>query len=513
MRGSAAAGAAGCRGCALVSPRMRPVYNNARTPYAWRPVTANSETNPVLGTQDRIDREVVSLQALQATLQRHLASYGYVPVDFPVLERADLYLRKLGSQVAALLFDLVDHRGERLSLRPEFTGSAIRSYLAHAAELPLPVRWQYAGPVFRDRSPAGGALRQYTQVGCELIGGAGPRADAELIAAAALGLRAAGVATPRVVVGHAGLAPQLLAELQVSERARLYIASHLDLLRAGDEGAARLREGLAELERTAPASPAGEDDLRTASTTSLIQWFLAEGTTRPTGRRSPDQIVRRFREKVMGVDAPERLERALGLVQALAGVVAGPDAALAEGEAIAARYGLRAAPLAQLREVLARLQAYDLGPTVVEVDLGLHRPLGYYTGVVFELYAGGDGPSLGGGGRYDGLVRALGGHDDVAALGFAYEVERLEQLVNGAPVDAAARPALLVAAASDQDFPAAVAEAQQRRASGYSVELEVSLRSHEERLAYCRRRGFDRYLLVSGGVTSEVPVQPEPQYA
>ena len=102
-----------------------------------------SDSNPILGSRDRIEREVASIQALQSRLQRHLASYGYVPVDVPLLERSDLYLRKLGSQMAALMFNMTDHRGERLSLRPEFTGSVVRCFIDQAERLNLPVRWQY----------------------------------------------------------------------------------------------------------------------------------------------------------------------------------------------------------------------------------------------------------------------------------------------------------------------------------------------------------------------------------
>jgi histidyl-tRNA synthetase len=283
------------------------------------------------------------------------------------------------------------------------------------------------------------------------------------------------------------------------------------LLRAGAEGIRRLEGGLAELERTVP--DATEGDGRTASTTSLVQWFLTEGTSRPTGRRTPDQIVKRFREKVMGADAPERLQQAIALLRELAEVVAAPAVALERGAAIAARHGLAAEPLVQLRQVLAKLEAYDLTDVTVEVDLGLHRPLGYYTGAVFELYGGPAGPSLGGGGRYDGLVRALGGEDDVTALGFAYEVERLERFLSGVVDATVAEPVLLVAAPSEADFPAAVAEAQRLRRAGSAVELEVTPRTDAERAAYCQRRGLPRYLLVTASGASEVSVQGVPHYA
>jgi len=472
-------------------------------------VTYDSISAPVPGSRDRINQEVAIAQALQSTLQRHLASYGYRMADLPLLERTDLYLRKLGSEVAARMFGLTDQRGDRLSLRPEFTGSVIRAYLGHAGA-PLPIRWQYCGPVFRDRDAANGDLRQFTQLGCELIGATGPRADAELIAAAACGLQAVGVIRPRIVIGHAGLAPALLAELGISERARLYIAAHLDLVREGPAGVEALRSELLDLSR--PPAELGIDlDAGRAAATSLIQWFLAEGTKRSTGRRTSDDIVRRFRDKVLGADTPVQLERAISLVRQLTAVVAAPAEALRQGEAVAAAFGLAAQPLAELRQVVELLAAHDLEGVHLQVDLGLHRPLGYYTGVVFELY-GNDGAALGGGGRYDGLVRALGG-GDVAALGFAYEVERLEASFAAIAATGSAPSGVLVVAATDADYPAAVRQAQTLRDTGASVELEVTSRTETERTAYCRTAGIARVLTVSATGVAEAAIQTERQYA
>ena len=76
----------------------------------------------------------------------------------------------------------------------------------------------------------------------------------------------------------------------------------------------------------------------------------------------------------------------------------------------------------------------------VSVDLCLARDIAYYTGPVFEVWAGsGSGVRLAGGGRYDGLVKALGGSQDVPALGFACT---LELVINALDEDAGdTRPA------------------------------------------------------------------------
>ena len=74
---------------------------------------------------------------------------------------------------------------------------------------------------------------------------------------------------------------------------------------------------------------------------------------------------------------------------------------------------------------MSLLENTDLGGAEISVDLGMARGIAYYTGIVFELLDGNSGLSLGGGGRYDGLARNMGSPRDVAALGFAYDLDRL----------------------------------------------------------------------------------------
>jgi histidyl-tRNA synthetase len=75
---------------------------------------------------------------------------------------------------------------------------------------------------------------------------------------------------------------------------------------------------------------------------------------------------------------------------------------------------------------------------MITLDLGLARGLSYYTGVVFTLsHSSGEGVVLlGSGGRYDGLVRALGGSEDVPALGYAYNLEDVIALQSRSEVEA-----------------------------------------------------------------------------
>ena len=93
---------------------------------------------------------------------------------------------------------------------------------------------------------------------------------------------------------------------------------------------------------------------------------------------------------------------------------------------ILSEHSLNEKSLVPLDETLKALRSFDLSqPTIL--DISLVRGISYYTGMVFEIYADNDAVirTFCGGGRYDGLVKALGGHEDVPALGFAYMLENI----------------------------------------------------------------------------------------
>ena len=121
-------------------------------------------------------------------LGAYYASRGYAPIDTPIVEDAELFVRKSGGELSGMLYTFDDPGGNRVSLRPEFTPSVIRHYIEHASELGTPVRLRYCGPVFRYHSLDGGDLRQFTQVGTEFIGLAGRDADAEILSIACGGV-------------------------------------------------------------------------------------------------------------------------------------------------------------------------------------------------------------------------------------------------------------------------------------------------------------------------------------
>ena len=106
----------------------------------------------------------------------------------------------------------------------------------------------------------------------------------------------------------------------------------------------------------------------------------------------------------------------------------GPPAEMVdEARRMSAQRGVETDTFDELGSLVGLLETGGVPQAQVVLDLGLARGLGYYTGVIFEMvhhWDGGDA-SLGGGGRYDELVRALGGGADTPAMGFAYNLEQV----------------------------------------------------------------------------------------
>ncbi len=138
----------------------------------------NTPVEKVRGMLDLLPEARQVQQAVAASLETHIAAYGYSAIELPIVEHTELYLRKIGQETAGKLYAF-RHRNRDLCLRPELTASVMRAYVAHYQNASLPLRLAYHGPVFRYEAPGRGRYRQFTEVGVELDGAAAPAADAE----------------------------------------------------------------------------------------------------------------------------------------------------------------------------------------------------------------------------------------------------------------------------------------------------------------------------------------------
>lgn len=214
---------------------------------------------PVLprGFRDVLFDEGREREAVASAITEHFASWGYGPVETPVVEEYRTLEAGVGSELEESAFRLFDLDGSLLALRPEMTVPIARVVASRFGGLPGVHRIRYAADVFREHASLRGQTRQFTQVGVELIGARGAAADVEVVLLLAGALSAAGLASFTVGVGTAEVFQALLdkacgsAEWRsaavAAAQGRNLVA--LDALASRDDLSAELQEALREVPR------------------------------------------------------------------------------------------------------------------------------------------------------------------------------------------------------------------------------------------------------------------------
>ncbi len=368
-------------------------------------------------------------------------AFGYEEVDAPVVEHAELFVRKAGEEIVEQLYHFTLH-DRHLALRPELTPSLGRMVMARQGSLQLPLRWFAIPQCWRYERMTRGRRREHYQWNMDLWGVAGVEAEAELIAAAFAG------------VDRLGLAPGDV-KVRVSSRGLL-------------EALARER---------IPAERFGAlcvvvDKLEKIGAEAVIAQ-LADGS-------GPVGLPRRDAEELVDFLSVRELTQARRRLPAAAG-----------------------AALDELDLLLELLDAYGVAGRVV-FDASIVRGLAYYTGVVFEAVdAAGELRSICGGGRYDRLLESLGGKA-VPAAGFGFgDAVILELLQARGLLPALPRQLDDVVVGLAADDPAgqahirraAIARAARLRGEGRAVELALGV-PLKRALRHADRAGAARAHLI-----------------
>jgi histidyl-tRNA synthetase len=132
-----------------------------------------------------------------ADIGREIASrYGYEEIATPIFEFSEVFQRTLGETsdiVTKEMYTFTDKGGDTITLRPEGTAGVARAVISGGLSQQLPLKFFYYGPMFRYERPQKGRLRQFHQIGVELLGVAEPLGDVEVIALGAAILREIGI--------------------------------------------------------------------------------------------------------------------------------------------------------------------------------------------------------------------------------------------------------------------------------------------------------------------------------
>src|SRR5438034_2496880 len=144
------------------------------------------------GFRDFYPEDLTLRNHIFATWRSVAGRYGFEEYDGPPLESLEMYTKKSGEEIVQQLYAFRDKGDREVALRPEMTPTLARMVAARVQALKKPIRWFSIPQLFRYERQQRGRLREHFQLNMDIIGEAGPLADAELIAASIDIMRAFG---------------------------------------------------------------------------------------------------------------------------------------------------------------------------------------------------------------------------------------------------------------------------------------------------------------------------------
>ncbi|MES2835307.1 MAG: histidine--tRNA ligase [Pseudomonadota bacterium] len=434
------------------------------------PEPIRPEARSPRGFGDRRGRDLIAERRLIERVSAVYERWGFEPLETPAFEYVDALGKFLPDtdRPNEGVLALQDDDDQWIALRYDHTAPLAR-YAAQTWEtLPKPFRRYAYGPVWRNEKPGPGRFREFVQCDADTVGSDRPEADAEIIAMAGEGLRAAGLEAGQAVV-------------RVSNR--------------------KLFDGLFE---TSGVMDTGQrlTALRAVDKFDRLGWqgvrdLLGEGRLDDSG------------DYTKGAQLPAGAIKAIGQFlmfhQADASRSATIDT-LADSGLLGAVGGQA---LAELSAIDRALSAMKVGEDAVKFDPTIVRGLEYYTGAVFEAELLLDTVddkgravrfgSIGGGGRYDDLVARFTGQS-VPATGFSFGVSRLASALKAAgrgDRDVTRGPVVVIVF-SDDDMGAYLDAVAELRNAGVPTELYLGRAGMKAQMKYADRRGAPAAVILGG---------------
>ncbi len=143
---------------------------------------------PVKGTHDILPEDMRRFRLVFERAREVAARYGYREMATPIFEFTEVFKRTLGDTsdvVTKEMYTFDTKGGEQVTLRPEATAGVARAFISGGLAQQLPLKYFFAGPMFRHERPQAGRQRQFHQIDIELLGVPQPLGDVDIIAAGA----------------------------------------------------------------------------------------------------------------------------------------------------------------------------------------------------------------------------------------------------------------------------------------------------------------------------------------
>ena len=321
------------------------------------------------GFRDYLPEQMILRQRIIEIFRDIFESHGFEPLDTPALEYLDVLTGKAGEN-EKLMYRFEDAGGREVGLRYDLTVPLARVVAMHQNNLVLPFKRYHIAPVWRAENPQRGRFREFWQCDADIAGSSSALADAEVIAIMAEALEGIGIPEFTIRINHRRLLESLGRAAGVHNEQAMFLYRAIDKL----------------------------------------------------DKIGPDGVARELADAGVAVDHATRV---LDLVTKQGE----PLALLAELRAELAEVTGAIAAIDELEQIFRALPDFGIARHRYTLDLALARGLDYYTGPVFEATV--TEPkvgSVGGAGRYDGLVGAFLGRP-IPATGMSLGLERIIEVV------------------------------------------------------------------------------------
>jgi histidyl-tRNA synthetase len=327
------------------------------------------EPKVLKGFRDFLPQAETVRRELTAKIENTFLSFGFVPIDTPALEYAEILLGKGGGETEKQIYRFKDNGERDVALRFDLTVPFARFVALHKAELSFPFKRYHIGKVWRGENTQRGRYREFTQCDFDIIGSDSPAADFEILMLIRTTMRNLGV-NVNINVNHRGLFNRFLSHIGQSEKS-------VEVLRTVDKlskiGADEVRKTLTEF--------AGNENAQ-----KILDFISAKGGF--------TEVLERI-TTLSGGHCPES-ERLETLRQYMLDSLSTNDTAVSADPFI--------------------------------LDPSITRGLDYYTGVVFETFLT-EMPDIGSicsGGRYDNLASLYSkSGESISGVGTSIGLDRL----------------------------------------------------------------------------------------
>lgn len=433
------------------------------------------------GFVDRDAADIRAVNEMTAKIREVYEHYGFDPVETPLFEYTDALGKFLpdSDRPNEGVFSLQDDDDQWMSLRYDLTAPLARHVAENFNEIQLPYRTYRAGYVFRNEKPGPGRFRQFMQFDADTVGAAGVQADAEMCMMMSDTMEALGIARGDYVI-------------RVNNRKVLDGVLEAIGLGGDDKAGARLTV-LRAIDKLDKFGPEG------------VRLLLGAGRKDESGdfTKGAGLDAGQIEKVLFFVGIKDYAESAADLARLVEGTTKG-------GEGVA-----------ELNQIGHLVTSAGYGPDRIKIDPSVVRGLEYYTGPVFEAelqfaVTNEKGEkvvfgSVGGGGRYDGLVSRFMGQP-VPATGFSIGVSRLMTALKNLGKlgqDEVIAPVLVTVMDGDIESMGRYQRfTQELRAAGIRAEMyQGNWKKFGNQLKYADRRGAPIAIIQGGDERVEGLVQ------